>query len=260
MLNLKLKIQMSKIKSELKSLAILAVVLSFWFSVLKMAQTARAVDMESSRFRIESANTTSAAGNKSSTNYKLSDTIGQLAAGEFSSTGYVVKAGFQYLHSVIPFRFSISNININLGNLVPNTPSTATTTLTVYFGGAGQYQVTTIEETPLKTLSGNSISDTVCDGGIETCSESQAKTWSSTTAYGFGYNMSGDDVPADFTSSTKYRPFPDRSSAESPAVIMSSSNVGKNRQATLTFKANVSPVQPAGSYQTIINFVATPSF
>jgi len=41
---------------------------------------------------------------------------------------------------------------------------------------------------------------------------------------------------------------------------MSSTNVGRNRQATVTFKVNISPVQPAGSYQTIINFIATPSF
>ena len=219
-----------------------------------------AVPMDSSRFKIESANVEIAGGNKSSTSYKLADTVGQLAAGQYSSTGYVVKAGFQYLHSIIPFRFSISDINIAFGTLVPSTPSTATTNLTVYFGGAGQYQVTAIEEGALKTLSGNSVPDTSCDGGAETCSESQAKTWSSSTAYGFGYNMSGNDVPADFISGTQYRPFPDRTAAESPVVIMSSSDVGKNRQSTMTFKANISPIQPAGSYQTIINFVATPSF
>lgn len=221
-----------------------------------------AVNMESSRFRIESANTSEAAGNKSSTNYKLSDTIGQLAAGEFSSTGYVVKAGFQYLHSIIPFRFSISDINVALepNPIVPNNPSTATTILTVYFGSAGQYLVTAIEEGQLKTMSGNAIPDTSCNGGGETCSELVAKTWDSSTAYGFGYNMSGDDIPADFTSETQYRPFPDRTAAEPPAVVMSSVDVGKNRQATMTFKANISPIQPAGSYQTIINFVATPSF
>lgn len=219
-----------------------------------------AVNMESSRFKIESANTSSAAGNKSSAGYKLSDTIGQLAAGQFSSTGYIVKAGFQYIHSIIPFRFSISNINIALGTLTPNTPSTATTTLTIYFGGAGQYQVTAIEEGALKTLSANTIPDTSCDGGAETCTESVAKTWSSTNAYGFGYNMSGNDIPADFSTSNHYRPFPDRAAAESPAVIMSSINVGKSRQSTMTFKANISPIQPAGSYQTVINFVATPSF
>lgn len=219
-----------------------------------------AVPMDSSRFRIESANIEIAGGNKSSSSYKLADTVGQLAAGQYSSTGYVVKAGFQYLHSIIPFRFSISNININFGILVPGTPSTATTNLAVYFGGAGQYQVTAIEEGSLKTQSGNVIPDTSCNGGANTCNESLAKIWTSTAAYGFGYSMSGNDIPADFTDSTYYRPFPDRTAAESPATVMTSVNVGKNRSSTVTFKTNISSIQPAGSYQTVINFVATPSY
>ncbi len=219
-----------------------------------------AVPMDSSRFKIESANVEIAGGNKNSTSYKLADTVGQLAAGQYSSTGYVVKAGFQYLHSIIPFRFSISDINIAFGTLVPSTPATATTNLTVYFGGAGQYQVTAIEEGPLKTQSLNIIPDTSCDGGANTCSESLAKIWSSSSAYGFGYGMSGNDIPADFIDGTYYRPFPDRTSAESPATVMTSINVGKNRSSTVTFKTNISSIQPAGSYQTVINFVATPSY
>ena len=106
--------------------------------------------MDSSRFKMESANIEIAGGNKSSTSYKLADTVGQLAAGQYSSTGYVVKAGFQYLHSIIPFRFLFPTSISAFGTLVPGTPSTATTNLTVYFGGAGQYQVTAIEEGPLK--------------------------------------------------------------------------------------------------------------
>ncbi len=219
-----------------------------------------AIRMDSSRFNMESANIEIAGGNKSSSSYKLSDTVGQLAAGQYSSDGYIVKAGFQYLHSIIPFRFSISDINIALGTLLPNIPTTATTNLTVYFGGAGQYQVTAIEEGPLKTQSGSAIVDTSCNGGAQTCNESTAKVWSSASAYGFGYGMSGHDIPADFIDSTYYRPFPDRTAAESPATIMTSLNVGKNRQSTVTFKANISSIQPAGSYQTVINFVATPSY
>ncbi|MCS6956298.1 MAG: hypothetical protein NZM02_00420 [Patescibacteria group bacterium] len=233
----------------------------FFLSFLLFSSTAiLAVNMESSRFKIESANTSIASGEKSSSNYKLSDTIGQTAAGEFSSNGYIIKAGFQYIRSIIPFRFSVSNTNINLGTLLPNTPVTATTVLTIYFGSAGQYQVTAAESHPLKTLANNIIPDTNCNGGSETCTESIAKIWNSNSAYGFGYNMSGDDIPSDFDSSSKFRPFPDLSSSENPAVIMSSNNVGKNRQATMTFKVNISPLQPVGSYQTIINFVATPSF
>lgn len=231
-------------------------VLSFGFTGI-----VQAVKMESPRFQIDNANVNSAAGDKSSSNYKLSDTIGQTAAGQFSSSGYIVKAGFQYINSIIPFEFSISDINVSLGTLVPSTPSTATTVLSVSFGSAGQYQVTAIEEGPLSTLTGsNSIPDTTCDGGAETCNESTAKTWSSSSAYGFGYNMTGSDIASDFLSASHFRPFPDRSAAESPAVIMTSPNVGRDRQATVTFKANVSPIQPAGSYQTIVNFVATPGF
>lgn len=222
-----------------------------------------AVSMESPRFQIDNANVNSASGDKSSSGYKLSDTIGQTAAGRFSSSGFIVRAGFQYIHSIIPFQFSISDINVNLGTLAPGMPSTATTVLTVSFGSAGQYQVTAIEEGPLKTFNGvSTIDDTTCDGGAETCDESTAKTWSSNSAYGFGYNMSGDDIPGDFTSASHYRPFPDRTepTPEPAAVVMSSVNVGRDRQATLTFKVNISPVQPFGSYQTVVNFVATPGF
>lgn len=237
---------------------LIVLILTFLLLILKEIH---AVEMESPRFQIDGANVNTAAGDKSSAGYKLSDTVGQTAAGRFASTGYIVRAGFQYLHSIIPFEFSISDINVDLGTLTPNTPSTATTILTVSFGSAGQYQVTAIEETPLQTLSGSdAIPDTTCDGGVDTCSESQAELWTSASAYGFGYNMSGDDVPADFVSTSYFRPFPDRSQPESPAVVMTSTNVGRDRQSTMTFKTNISPVQSAGSYQTVVNFVATPSF
>lgn len=219
-----------------------------------------AVPMDSSRFKIESASVSVAGGNKSSDSYRLSDTVGQLAAGQFSSNGYVVKAGFQYLNSIIPFRFSISNTNIDFGTLAPNSPVTGTTKLTVHFDDIGNYQVTVVENGPLKTQSGNVIPDTVCNGGGYTCSELVSKIWNSTSSYGFGYNMSGDDVPDDFIDNTYFRPFPDQTAAEPPVTIMTNNNVRKNRQSIVTFKVNISSVQPAGSYQTIISFVATPSY
>jgi len=236
----------------------LLIIISLLFFIIK---SVFAVNMQSPLFKIQYGEIGIAGGNKNSETYYLSDTVGQTAAGQFNSTGYIVKAGFQYLHLIIPFRFSISNTNINFGTLIANTPQTATTVLTVSFGAAGQYQVTAIEEGKLRTLNeANNIPDTQCDGGANTCSESLAKPWTSSSAYGFGYNMTGNDVPTDFVDSTYFRPFPDRTESESPTIVMSSTNVGKNRQATMTFKVNISPIQPAGKYQTIINFVATPSF
>lgn len=234
------------------------------------ATLANATDMESGRYKIKYGNVNiGASNNEVSSNYKLGTTIGQLAAGQFSSTGYVVKAGFQYWHAIVPFTFSISSTNIDLGTLIPNIPSTAATNLSVSFGAAGQYQVTAVEEGTLRTMTGNTIPDTVCDGGTNTCTDSLAKQWTSSTAYGFGYNMTLEDIPADFINSTYYRQFPDRSTGDSPAVVMTNTNVTVDltskpkditHVSTVTFKANISSLQQTGSYQTVINYVATPGY
>jgi hypothetical protein len=232
-----------------------------------------ATDMESARYQIKYGNVNIGADNMTSPTSlnKLSSTIGQTAANKFSSAGYVVKAGFQYWHSIVPFTFSISDTNINLGTLIPDIPSsTAFTNLSVSFGSAGEYQVTAIEEGTLRTMTANdSIPDTACDGGSETCTETVAKTWTSNSVYGFGYNMSNEDVPTDFSDNDHYRPFPDRTADESPAVVMTNSNVTVDLNSkpkdiihlsTMTFKANISALQPAGNYQTVISFVATPGY
>ena len=215
--------------------------------------------------------------------YNLSASLGQTAAGQFESAGYIVKAGFQYIYSKIPFTFSVSSIQANLGTLIPSTPSTASINISVSFGGAGQYVVTAAERTPLKNFTNNPIPNTACNGGIDTCTTSLAKVWTSASAYGFGYNMTGSDIPADFINATYYRPFADLSVPENPFTVMTSTNVTQNltptpnptltsaplltgtprnttHQSTMTFKANISPLQAAGSYFTVIHFVATPSF
>lgn len=224
-------------------------------------ENAHADEMKSVQYRIDFGNVNIGSNQETSSNYRLGTTLGQLAANQFSSSGYVVKAGFQYVHSIIPFAFSISDISIALGTLTPNTPATATTDLTVSFGGAGAYQVTAEEIGPLDTPSGSDvIIDTSCNGGGQTCTETSANVWDSASAYGFGYNMSGTGAPAGFTNATYFKRFPDALLAETPEVVMSSSNVTASSTSTVTFKANISPVQAAGSYRTLIRFIATPSF
>ena len=221
----------------------------------------QADSLDSSQYRIRYSNINFGSTDSTSTSYDLSTTAGQLAAQEFSSAGYVVKAGFQYWRNVIPFTFAVSDLSIPLGILTPQIPSTATTQLTVTFGEAGQYQVTASEIGTLRTLDGkNSILDTVCNGGGQTCIETTANVWNSKSTYGFGYNMTGDDIPADFVNSTYYRPFADSTLSEAAAAIMSSTDVTASSVATITFKANISNVQPAGSYQTVIKLMAAPSF
>ncbi len=241
---------------------IIKAILTFNFLILTFPPIVQAVSMYSPQYNIESANINDAAGNKYSEGYRLSDTIGQLAAGEFLSQGYVIKAGFQYTVPTGPFRFTVGKTKIDLGEIKANTPKTDSTSLTVQLGSVPKYQVTAGEQGPLTTLSGvDTIADTVCNGRSDSCNESQAEIWSLNSAYGFGYGLSGQDIPSDFIGSQYYRPFPDSSRAESPVVIMSGSRLsGKKHQSAITFKVNVSPLQAAGTYQTIISFVATPTY
>lgn len=247
--------------SRLTIVIILIVICGLYVSATEsMAQDGT---MRSGQYRVKTGNINFGSGNMDSTSYDLGTTMGQIAANEFNSTGYTVKAGFQYIHSIVPFTFSISDTSIALGTLIPQTPSTATTDLTVSFGGAGTYQVTAVEIGPLNTQGGgDSIPDTACNGGGDTCTETVADVWTSSSAYGFGYNVSGTGEPADFVDGTYYRPFADADAAETPAVVMSSNNITTTagETATVTFKANISSVQAAGVYDTVVKFVATPSY
>ncbi len=250
-------------------------ILSTWYFLL--ARGISAFEMNSNDYRIQMGNINigGASGLESPTSGNLlSDTLGQTAAMEFSSSGYILKAGFQYIHSIVPFSFTISDTRIDFDEILPNSPETATINLTVSFGGGGQYQVTVAENERLATLDGtNHIEDTCCDAGCgpNQCTESEAGVWISPDTTGFGYKMSDEDIPDTFKTcgDTCFRPFPDLSFFEDPAVVMSSPDVTVDlsskpkdieHQSTLTFKLNIDTAQPAGSYQTIINFVATPSY
>jgi hypothetical protein len=243
--------------------------------------------MHSDQYRIQFGTIDSGGGKMTDpidNSYTLTSSIGQSAAKEFQSTGYVVKAGFQYIYSRIPFSFSLSNVRVDLGTLIPNTPSTGNITLKVSFGGAGQYIVTARADAPLTEIQGtNTISFTGCDGGVDTCTITNAKLWTNSSAYGFGYGMTGQDITPDFISSSYFRPFANALIPEDAATIMQSDNVtaditptpgvpytpapvltgvprSTTHEAVITMKANISGLQPAGTYATVIRFLATPSF
>lgn len=200
-------------------------------------------------------------GSKSSSGYNITDTVGQTFQGQFDSSGFTVKAGFQYIYSEIPFTFVISDLSIDFGSLVAGTPSTATNTLTITSGSAGGYAVTALEDHELRIPgSSTDIPDTACDSGT-TCTITDANIWASNSRYGFGYNMSGDDVTtADFVNATYFRPFANAENADTPAVVMSKSGVTGSSTSTVTYKVNISGSQAAGNYENIVQFIATPTY
>jgi hypothetical protein len=221
-----------------------------------------AFTMSNIEYILQMGNLNSFAGRKSNAEYTVTDTGGQLAPGLYSGSNYKIRAGFQYIYSIIAFRFSISNIYIDFGTLSPTTPVTRTNTLTVSNGSAYGYQVTAFENHQLMVpASGQIIPNTTCDAG--TCTTTTAAAWTNTLTYGFGYrcdNLSGTDCASGFSTSTFYKQFADESAGQTPQAVMSGTNVGRNKQSQITYKVNISGSQAAGLYQNVITYIATPTY
>lgn len=218
-------------------------------------------NLASPSFKMQMSTINITGGEKTGGGYKLNDTVGQTAQGQFDAAGYRVRAGFQYVRSRIPFSFHLDSFTVDLGTLIPNTFTTATNTLTVSAGGAYGYQVRVLENQPLtKYSSGSTIPDTACDSAT-TCALIDANIWLDTARYGFGYNMSGNDVDtADFVNGTYFRPFPNAANGDTPSVVMSKAGVTAQSIATLTYKINISPIQADGSYENLIQYIAIPAY
>jgi hypothetical protein len=216
-------------------------------------------NMSSSSYQLYFGNFNMTSGTKTSTSYGLTDTVGQTAPGQFGQAGYVVKSGFQYLYPFTTFSFKISPQRISFGSLSLNTLTTASQYLEVTAVGAGGYSVKVSEDHPMRATngSGNTIADTLCN---TTCSETTAGVWTSTSKYGFGYNMAGDDAVSGFTNSTYFKQFADLSAAETPQTIMTSTSVGTKRHGVLTYQINIGASQPTGDYQTAITYTAIPGY
>lgn len=229
---------------------------------LFLARTINAqTSMSNGSYIIRFPNLNSFAGKPSNSQYKLGITGGQTAPGLYSGTNYKVRAGFQYIKSIIPFSFTISSLFIDFGPITPGTPITRTNNLTISNGSAYGYTVLASENHALRVDStGISIPDTTCDSGTGT--ESVASAWSNLTTFGFGYrcdNVSGTDCQSGFSTAANYRQFSASNSGELAYPVMRGVNVGRNIQSQITYKVNVSSSQATGSYQNVISFIAVPS-
>jgi hypothetical protein len=237
----------------------LALLLITGYLLLNNAPAALAQTMSNSQYIIQMGNLNSIAGEPSGPNYKLLFTVGQTGAGLYSGTNYKVRAGFEYIKSIIPFRFTVSNIFIDFGIISPTIPVLRTNQLTVSNGSAFGYQVTTSQNHNLRINPyGVDIPATACDG--PSCTPTTAAAWNNSLTYGFGYNCQnvvGTDCDSQFLDSTYYKPF---ISSPSAVVVMSSNNVGRSKVTQITYKLNISVGQAAGLYTNVINYIATSTF
>lgn len=219
-------------------------------------------NMQSDSYKIQFGNFNMTSGRKTGDNYTLTDTAGGLAVGpygQYGSTSYFIGSGFQYVYQIDYFSFSISKLNIELGELFADSFKTDSHTINITTNGASGYSVYAFESHPLKkSTTSDEIPDTTCDAS--NCDETIAASWTDPANAGFGFNMSGDDVASDFNNSNYFRQFANNTTGESMQEIMGSNNVALDRTATVTYKASMPGYQAAGDYQTSIVFVAVPGY
>lgn len=229
--------------------------------ILIFAGVAHAQTMSNDAYKIRMGNLNSVSG-KSTGDQKLNITVGQTGPGLYSGPNYKVRAGFQYISSIIPFRFSVSDIAVTLGTLTPNNPIFRTAILTISNQSAGGYSVTISQNHQLLVpASGAIIPDTTCDSG--TCSQTSPAAWTSSVVYGWGYRcdlVSGSNYcVSDFSNANYYKQFADLSKSESAQTVMTGAT-GRNQQAQITYKVNIPASQFAGFYTNVVSYIATPTY
>lgn len=238
--------------------------LCLFFPIKTLAQS-----FSSDSYQIQWGNFNMTGGKKTSTNYILTDSVGQNAPGQYDSTGFTVKAGFQYAYDQsYKFSFSIDNLDIDFGTLIPNIGSTQSNIITITTPTGHGYEIFSSQNSPLTTLDTNTtIPDTTCDD--HSCDETVSAIWSQDSIYGFGFNAMGinDSGVATgvgtsnyFTDSTYFRQFADQSNGETPQILMSENTPTDDHSAKITYKVNIPTNQSSGSYQNNINFVAVPKY
>jgi hypothetical protein len=237
------------------------VLLAFFTISIAFSPKAHAENMASDSYLIQFGNFNVTSGEKSSDSFSVTDTVGQIGAGpygQWGSSSFFVGGGFQYIYQIPDFRFSISKLAINLGEITPGTHNSDSHNLTISTRGAGGYVIYAFEDHPLQHSNGVAeIPDTNCDSG---CTISTAGVWTNQDLPGFGFNISGEDVPLDFTDISYFRPFANLADGDPMQVVMLSDNIAENRQSTVTYKAGLSGSQAAGNYETVVTFVAVPGY
>ena len=245
-------------KKKFILLTLLSGILLFISSTKKIL----AENLTSDSWIIQFGNFNVTSGEKSSASYNVTDTVGQTASGPYGSYGsssYFIGGGFQYIYQIDDFSFDISKTLVNFGELAVDTHAFDSHTLTITTNGAGGYSVYAYELHPLRHSNGtDEIVDTTCNTG--SCTHIVAGVWNDQSVPGFGYNMSGNDIPGHFIDSTYYKNFADDETADAMQVVMSSGSIANKRESTITYKAGISNSQASGNYETGIVFVAVPGY
>jgi hypothetical protein len=178
-----------------------------------------------------------------------------------SGPNYQAILGFEDKNSKDPFLFSISETNIDYGEISPTDPIVRSNLLTVSATPTYGYTIQSYENHALRNETSQAlIPDTTCDTG--TCNSAVSAAWNGTLTYGFGYRcdqVSSSNYCADgFLDPTYFKQFA-KAENEQPQNIMQG-GASEKEQAQITYKINISAAQASGIYGNSLIYLAVPNF
>lgn len=220
------------------------------------APVLQAENMRSDSYIIQFGNFNVTSGEKSGGGFKVTDTVGQTAAGQFAAAGFTVSSGFQYVYAIPRFTFQIKGLDIDLGNLLPGSFAEAQNQLQITTRSGG-YTILAAADHELRTSSNDAIPHTACDS---MCTFTLAGQWNNPERAGFGFNVTGVHRASDFLDSSYFRPFADRETTQLPQTIAGHYAIVKDDSVTVTYKAAIPDSQASGEYQTVIDYIAVPTY
>lgn len=156
------------------------------------------------------------------------------------------------------FRFSVSSLLIDYGELSPTNPIIRENTISILNQASLAYTVLAHTDHELKDINGNFIPDTGCDNGA--CSERVAASFNNTLTFGFGYRCAGHDCLSDFLAKDYYKQFANQALNENSTLLASGRKSDQENVITIYYKVNTAASQPQSKYTNTITYLALPGY
>ena len=165
-------------KCNMKKLYLIILMLVSVFPLLASAQ------MGGATYKINADAIGTAGGDSSSANYAVGSSIGEAVNGEGSGASYKSKAGFEYMINSY-LTLTVDNSSKDLGSLLPGSPITGGTTVTVTTDAWNGYALEASKDHKMRHTDGTTeIAD--ANGTVAT-----PLLWQSPNDLGFGFTVTG---------------------------------------------------------------------
>ena len=204
--------------------------------------------MSSSTYRINADSLNEGGGLSGSASYKINDTLGEAVIGEGASGSYKTKAGYQYMINTY-LTLTVGSTAADLGTLIPGSPVTGQTIVSVTTDSWGGYALNVSKDHPMRNA--DDVTEIPDHNGTITT----PLLWESPNAIGFGFTIvSGTGVNAKWGSNPnyKYAAFP----LLATTAHMKSGYQNTADNTTIGYKADADNDQKGGAYSCTITYTA----